>query len=123
MLLQVGVESMSKDSSDTLTKLELMNSGSKQDRLFVNSIQSRHAPRIFILDFNQCDEIDIAAAHVLLKIIHSLHKQKCMVLFTSLRPALRTLLDKSGVSEALGESHYFESVEDGALANRDVTII
>ena len=125
MLLQVGVESMSKEYSDTDSEKlsDLLYHGSKQDRLFVNSIKSHHAPRAIILDFNQCDEIDISAAHVLLKIIHSLHKQNCAVMFTSLRPALRDLLDRSGVSKALGIKNYFENVEDAVYASRNVEIV
>ena len=44
-------------------------------------------------------------------------------MFTGLRPGLKTLLDKSGVSEGLGQKNYFETVEDGVYASRDVTIV
>ena len=126
MLLQVGVETMSKENSESAserTLSELMNHGSKQDRLFVHSIHSDLAPRNIIIDFNQCDEIDISAAHVLLKIIHSLKKQNCIVKFTGLRPLLKTLLDRSGVSVALGQDNYHESVKDAVDASKSVSVV
>lgn len=60
--------------------------------------------------------VDTTGTQFFEEICESLHMQGTKVLFSGLQPKVKSLMERSGVVEQLGENHFFWSVEQSLLA-------
>ena len=118
MLLQFEIEAFQAAEANREAELDqeaksVLQAGSRKSTFFINSSfnLSEHLVTV-IIDFQNCEKIDAAAAFVLKKVIKNMQKQQALVYFAGVRPSLKQILDKGGVSSAIGEDHFVMTVAD-----------
>jgi MFS superfamily sulfate permease-like transporter len=68
-------------------------------------------PRWFLLQADAVDDVDYTGGKALVELTHQLQKRNITFGVIDASPALRTELDRFGVTELIGQDHYYDGLE------------
>ena len=74
-----------------------------------------------LLDLELTNELDVPSADMLEELHKDLHAAGVELALARVRPAVRDLLDRSGVLEQIGAGHVYGRVLEGVLAHLSVS--
>jgi MFS superfamily sulfate permease-like transporter len=77
---------------------------------------AEHVDRV-LLDLELTNELDVPSADMLKELNDDLEAAGTQLMLARVRPAVRDLLDRSGVTDAIGEEHIYGRVLDGVLVH------
>lgn len=78
---------------------------------------SEESIRSVLLDLELSNEIDVPSAEMLRELNDDLEAAGVLLMLARVRPAVRDLLDRSGVTEVIGAEHIFGRVLEGVLVH------
>lgn len=74
---------------------------------------------VLILSMRGVPFIDTSAVAFLLEYCHARQKEGRTVLFSSIQPSVKTMLDRAGITDVIGEDSYYFNAKDAILSQLD----